>query len=83
MLPLFSRAVKLGNITYNLYSHSFLHFGLVIIILFAVLSMFFRLIFMCVSTDVLHIKSQFTNDVPLKKVTTNEIFVLMLLLFTF
>ncbi|KAJ1388020.1 tRNA-guanin [Sesbania bispinosa] len=28
MLPLFSRAVKFGYITYNLYSHSFLHFGL-------------------------------------------------------
>ncbi|KAL5100252.1 hypothetical protein RYX36_004579 [Vicia faba] len=28
MLPLFSRTVKFGNITYNLYSHSLLHFGL-------------------------------------------------------
>lgn len=28
MLPLFSRTVKLGNITYNLYSHSLLHYGL-------------------------------------------------------
>ncbi|XP_061355433.1 probable apyrase 6 isoform X2 [Gastrolobium bilobum] len=27
VLPLFSRAVKFGNTTYNLYSHSFLHFG--------------------------------------------------------
>ncbi|KAM1584935.1 hypothetical protein EV2_039295 [Malus domestica] len=25
--PEFSRAVKFGNVTYNLYSHSFLHFG--------------------------------------------------------
>ncbi|CAL5188751.1 unnamed protein product [Lathyrus oleraceus] len=28
MLPLFSRTVKFGNITYSLYSHSLLHFGL-------------------------------------------------------
>ncbi|KAJ1411279.1 Tetratricopeptide-like helical domain superfamily [Sesbania bispinosa] len=28
MLPLFSRAVKFGYITYNLYNHSFLHLGL-------------------------------------------------------
>lgn len=28
MLPMFSRAVQFGNITYNLYSHSFLHLGL-------------------------------------------------------
>ncbi|GAU46521.1 hypothetical protein TSUD_402510 [Trifolium subterraneum] len=28
MLPLFSRTVKFGNVTYNLYSHSLLHFGL-------------------------------------------------------
>ncbi|KAK7368048.1 hypothetical protein VNO80_10070 [Phaseolus coccineus] len=28
VLPSFSRTVKFGNITYNLYSHSFLHFGL-------------------------------------------------------
>ncbi|XP_020207809.1 probable apyrase 6 [Cajanus cajan] len=28
MLPSFSRTVKFGNTTYNLYSHSFLHFGL-------------------------------------------------------
>ena len=28
ILPLFSRSVKFGNITYNLYSHSLLHFGL-------------------------------------------------------
>ncbi|XP_070665788.1 probable apyrase 6 isoform X1 [Malus domestica] len=25
--PEFSRAVKFGNVTYNLYSHSFLHFS--------------------------------------------------------
>ncbi|KAM1549324.1 hypothetical protein ACFX1Z_010393 [Malus domestica] len=25
--PEFSRAVKFGNVTYNLYNHSFLHFG--------------------------------------------------------
>lgn len=30
--PEFSRAIKLGNVTYNLYSHSFLHFGQVTII---------------------------------------------------
>ncbi|KAL9328192.1 hypothetical protein ACSQ67_003195 [Phaseolus vulgaris] len=28
VLPSFSRTIKFGNITYNLYSHSFLHFGL-------------------------------------------------------
>lgn len=28
MLPLFSRTIKFGNVTYNLYSHSLLHFGL-------------------------------------------------------
>ncbi|PNX74393.1 putative apyrase 6-like protein [Trifolium pratense] len=28
MLPLFSRTVKFRNVTYNLYSHSLLHFGL-------------------------------------------------------
>ncbi|RZC28507.1 probable apyrase 6 [Glycine soja] len=28
VLPSFSRTVKFGNTTYNLYSHSFLHFGL-------------------------------------------------------
>ncbi|XP_027359774.1 probable apyrase 6 isoform X2 [Abrus precatorius] len=28
VLPLFSRTVKFGNTTYNLYSHSLLHFGL-------------------------------------------------------
>lgn len=27
MPPQFARPVKFGNVTYNLYSHSFLHYG--------------------------------------------------------
>lgn len=40
----FSRTLKFGNVTYNLYSHSFLHFGQVTIFYIASVS-FGRIIF--------------------------------------
>lgn len=70
MLPLFSRTVKFGNITYSLYSHSLLHFGLVIINLFSLLSMFLRLI----------INHKLPMTFHWKVITTYETCVLMLLL---